>query len=136
MKITFDEGTPLHGLEIHARPCTIGEWNEIMISAERETDLKGAEAAASNDEFAQFFLSRVTSWNLELVEGEPSPPNLDTWHKLDNGWGGLIIGSWQFAMMSIPRNSLKSSIDGSSSADQSPDLESVLESLPNWNGPS
>jgi hypothetical protein len=136
LKIVFDEDTPLHGLEIKARPCTIGDWNQMLIEAENDTGLSGVKAAEKNDEFAQWFFGFVESWNLELVPGEPSPVNLETWHQLERGWGGLIIGAWQFAMMSVPQNSPKSSNSGSPSAEQSLDLEKLSESLPNWNGPS
>lgn len=132
LKIVFDEDTPLHGLEIRARPCTIGQWNEMVARAEQESDLRGTAASAANDEFAMFFLSHVESWNLELVEGTAAPTTLETWHQLYQGWGGVIVTAWQFAMVSVPQTSPKPSNDGGSSAERSLGLENLSESLPSW----
>jgi hypothetical protein len=136
LKIVFDEDTPLHGLVIRARSCTIGEWNEMMVQAETESGLKGVAAANANDEFANFFLSYIDSWNLELDEGVPSEIGIDTWHKLDQGWGSLIVAGWQFAMISVPKPSKTNSPSGGTSAEASLGLASVSESLPNWPEPS
>lgn len=136
LKIVFDEDTPLHGLIVRARSCTIGEWNDMLIQAENESGLRGEAAANANDAFASFFLSYVNEWNLELEEGVPSEINLDTWHKLDQGWGSLIIAGWQFAMMNVPKPSKENSDSGKISEEASLGLANMSESLPNWQPPS
>ena len=136
LKIVFEEDTPLHGLVIRARPCTIGQWNDMVARAETDSELKGTAATAANDEFAEFFLSHVESWNLELTEGTVDPLTLETWHKLYQGWGGIIVSAWQLAMVSVPQSSPKSSSDGASSAERSLDLASLSESLPSWSEPN
>jgi hypothetical protein len=136
LKVVFDDDTPLHGLVIRARPCTIGEWNDMLARSESETDLRGVAAANANDEFATWFMSHIEDWNLELEAGVPSPVDLNTWHALDQGWGSLIIAAWQFAMISVPKTSSESSKNGKDSEEASLGLAALSESLPNWTEPS
>lgn len=135
LKLVFEEGTPLHGLTVRAKPCTVGEWNDMLVwSTEQKTNAR--EVADANDRIAEVFLRHVVSWDLEIPEGTPVPTTLDGWKKIDNDHADLIITAWQFAMVSIPKPSNEPSNSGATSAEASLDLASLSESLPSWNPPN
>lgn len=134
-KLVFEEDTPLHGLTVRARPCTIGEWND-MLSWSDEKHSSSSEVRAANDRVASLFLEHVESWDMEIPEGEPVPLTLEGWHKIDQNLAELLISAWQFAMMSIPKTSKSSSSGGDNLEEQQLDLEKLSESLPSWSPPS
>lgn len=135
LKLVFEEGTPLHGLTIRARPCTVGEWNDMLTwSAEKHSNSR--EVAVANDRIAALFLEHVIDWDLEIPEGEPVPLTLEGWRNLDNNHAGIIITAWQVAMVGIPKISSLNSSNGKTSEEQSLDLAKLSESLPSWNSPS
>jgi hypothetical protein len=135
LKLVFDEDTPLHGLTVRAKPCTVGEWNDMLIwSAEQRKN--AADVAAANDRITELFLHYVVDWDLEIPEGNPVPITLEGWRTIDNNFADLIITAWQVAMVGIPKTSKSESPAGGTSAEQQLDLESISESLPNWNPPS
>jgi hypothetical protein len=135
LKIVFDEDTPLHGLVIRARPCTIGEWNQLLSGADDEIKT-GKERVENEDKLASVFLEHAVSWDLEIPPGTPVPLTLDGWHTLERSWGNLIITAWQFAMVGIPKTSENGSSSGVPLEEASLGLASISESLPNWEGPN
>ena len=135
LKLVFDEDTPLHGLTVRARPCTVGEWNDMLLwSAEKHTNQ--TEVAAANDRIASLFLEHVVEWDMEIPEGVPVPLTLEGWRTIDNDHADILITAWQMAMVGIPKSSKKNSPDGETSEEQSLDLASLSESLPSWKSPS
>jgi len=135
LKLVFEEDTPLHGLTVRVKPCTVGEWNEMLRqSAERKAN--GGEVAEANDQIAQLFLGHVVEWDLEIPEGELVPLTLEGWQKIDHRHAGIMITAWQLAMVGIPKISSGNSENGRTSEEQSLDLAKLSESLPSWNSPS
>lgn len=135
LKLVFEEDTPLHGLTVKVKPCTVGEWNDMLTwSAEKKANSR--EVAEANDRIAALFLSHVAEWDMEIPEGEPVPLTLEGWRKLDNNHAGILITAWQMAMVGVPKISNGNSVDGKTSEEQSLDLAKLSESLPSWNSPS
>lgn len=135
LKLVFDEDTPLHGLTVRARPCTVGEWNE-MLEQSTEKHTNGKEVKEANERIAQMFLDYAVDWDMEIPEGSPLPLTMEGWKKIGNDHADLIITAWQFAMVSIPKPSNDKSPDGETSAEQELGLDNLSESLPSWNPPS
>ena len=134
LKLVFDEDTPLHGLTVRARPCTVGEWHEMLGEAgERRS---GPETVELNNKYTQMFLDHLVEWDLEIPAGNPVPHTLEGWNSIDNSHANLIIAAWQVAMIGVPKVSKSGSSSGGTSEERSLDLESLSESLPNWNPPS
>lgn len=134
LKLVFEEGTPLHGLTVRARPCTVGEWHEIL--SQESVASSGPEAVEINNKVAAIFLAHVISWDLEIPAGNPVPLTMEGWNSIDNSHSNMLIAAWQIAMLGIPKSSKKTSSDGSSSVESSLELESLSSSLPNWTSPS
>ena len=135
LKLVFEEGTPLHGLVVRVKPCTVGEWNDMLRwSAEKKAN--GGEVAEANDRVTQLFLDHVVEWDMEIPEGVPVPLTLEGWAKIDNNHAGILITAWQLAMVGIPKISKGNSENGKTSEEQSLDLAKLSESLPSWNSPS
>lgn len=135
LKLVFEEDTPLHGLTVRARSCTVGEWNDMLTwSAEKHTNPK--DVAEANDRIAALFLEHVVDWDMEIPEGHPVPVTLEGWRMIDNDHADILITAWQMAMAGVPKSSKNSSGSGETSAEQSLDLASLSESLPSWNSPS
>lgn len=135
LKLVFEEDTPLHGLTVKARPCTVGEWNDMLDWAD-EKHSSSTEVHAANDRVAALFIEHIVEWDLEIPEGTPVPITLDGWHKIDNGHADILITAWQVAMVGIPKTSKSESSSGAASEEQQLDLASLSESLPSWNPPS
>lgn len=133
-KLVFDEGTPLHGLTIRAKSCTIGEWHQML--SDTGVAMTGAEAVQANDKYAQMFLDHVVEWDLEIPAGHPVPLTVEGWNTIQKEHGEMIIAAWQVTMIAVPKISKNGSPVGGISAEQSLDLASLSESLPNWNEPS
>lgn len=134
LKLVFEEGTPLHGLTVRIRPCTVGEWHEMLSKSGVSTS--GPETVQINNEVAEMFLKHLVSWDLEIPAGTPVPFTMEGWNKLENSHANLLIAAWQVSMLGIPKNSKTSSVDGNNSVESELDLESLSASLPNWNSPS
>lgn len=134
LKLVFADDTPLHGLVVRAKPCTVGEWNELL---ERSgTPTSGRDTVEANNWVAELFLQHVVSWDLEIPAGSPVPLTLEGWNKVDNSHANMIIGAWQVAMISVPKTSKSESPDGEISEEQQLGLANLSESLPNWVPPS
>jgi hypothetical protein len=135
LKLVFEDDTPLHGLTVRARPCSIGEWQD-MIAWGEEKATSAKDLQEKNDRVAQLFLDHVVEWDMEIPEGKPVPLTLEGWKMLDKDHADILITAWQFAMYGIPKISKNESPDGETSEEQSLDLAKLSESLPNWNPPS
>jgi hypothetical protein len=135
LKLVFEKDTPLHGLVVRAKPCTVGEWNEMLLwSAEEKKS--PAEVASANDRIAELFLSHIVEWDLEIPAGNPVPLTLEGWRTMDNNHADILITSWQMAMVGIPKISSENSDSGGTSEEQSLGLVELSESLPSWSPPS
>ena len=136
LKIVFDEDTPLHGLVIRARACTIGQWNEMLRWGDTSERKTTKDTADGNEKISRLLLEHIVEWNLEIPAGHPVPITEEGWNKLDNSWGASIVAAWQYAMVGVPTILPKGSSSGETSAEQSLGLANISESLPNWPGPS
>lgn len=135
LKLVFEEGTPLHGLTVRARPCTVGEWNDMLAWADEKHN-SSSEVRSANDRVAALFLEHVIEWDMEIPEGSPVPLTLEGWRLIDNDHADILITAWQMAMVGIPKTSKSESSAGATSAEQQLELASLSESLPSWNPPS
>jgi hypothetical protein len=133
--LRFDPDTPLHGLVVKTKPCTVGEWNE-MLRMGSDKKSSGGEVADANDQVAQLFLDHVIEWDLEIPEGHPVPLTLEGWRTIDHRHAGIMITAWQLAMVGVPKLLNGNSDNGRTSEEQSLDLAKLSESLPSWNSPS
>lgn len=135
LKLVFEEDTPLHGLTVRARSCTVGEWQEMLSWAEEKPKNVG-ELNEINDRMAKLFIEHLVEWDLEIPEGVPAPTTIEGWKLLESAHADLLITAWQFAMVGIPKISKNESPAGETSGEPQLDLASISESLPSWNPPS
>jgi hypothetical protein len=135
LKLTFEEGTPLHGLTVRMTSCTIGQWNDMLIWSGEQTRV-ASEVATANERVAQLFLDHLVSWDLEIPAGTPVPTTMDGWKSLDQNFADLLITAWQVAMVSIPKSLPRELNSGETSREQSLDLENLSASLPSWTPPN
>jgi hypothetical protein len=91
IKLTFDEGDDLHGLEVHMRGMSIADF--MQSSGMDGGD--GDDAAATVERFYQ----HIVSWNLDdPTTGQPVPvadaPNRDSRmiRRLNNAWIETVQG--------------------------------------------
>jgi len=134
LKLVFEKGTSLDGLEVKAKCCSIKEWQE-MLSGSTSGPRPAGEVAKGNEDIAKKFLGYVTEWNLEF-DNEPAPITYDSWLRLSTRQGAMIINAWQQGMVEVPTNSGDESSTGEISPEQLLAMASELDALPNWSPPT
>jgi hypothetical protein len=134
LKLVFDESTPLHGLTVKMRPCTVGEWHNML--SKGDMSVTSQEAVNINNEIAQVFIDHLVEWDLEIPAGHPVEHNLEGWNTIENGHSNLLMSAWQVAMIQVPKSWRTNSDDGKTSEEQSLDLAKLSESLPSWKEPN
>lgn len=138
VKITWDDDSELHGLEIHTRGVSTGKYLEIngLWNQANDTDSDEDWKAVFGE-----FAGVLTSWNLEVPEDDkapdgpvkPVPATLDGLLSVDIPFVAMVIMRWLSAMTGVGGDLGKDSASGDPSLEESMPMEPLspnLRSLP------
>lgn len=90
IKLTFQPGDDLHGLEVHMRGMSISDFMQ-------SSGMDGGDGDNANATMKRFY-QHIVSWNLEDADGQPIPvtdaPNRDSRmiRRLNNAWIETLTG--------------------------------------------
>ncbi len=87
-KLVFAQDDPLHGLEITARPCTLGALRELQDKEDSAT------ARVSIDADIDALVDHITEWNLEDELGGIAPITVDAIRELPLEEIRRILSAW------------------------------------------
>lgn len=124
------EDTPLDGLHVKARCCSVGEYRKMLQVAINGGGKITEESLKENDWILELFGKHLVEWDLEDPEtGVPVSPNMDGIHSIENRFMHMLVGAWQTALVTVPTNSPNESSDGDNSEEQSLGLGNASQSL-------
>jgi|HubBroStandDraft_5_1064220.scaffolds.fasta_scaffold00014_50 hypothetical protein len=127
-QIGFEEGHPLHGLEVTMGSMTLGEHTAMLRrSLTRELN---EETLAANEDSIELFVSRLLAWNMTDRVGQPVPRTREGVDSQDRRYITQIMAAWQSKMIGVSEDLGKESSSGETSQEQSLDLGSVSGSPP------
>lgn len=122
------QGTPLDGLHVRIGCPTVGEHGKMMaagLGARPDSDdpeelARVVEALVEhNDWILDLFVRYLVSWDLETLSGEAVPVSRAGVDSQERNVIGLILASWQMAVVSVPNLSKKTSSSGGISEERS-----------------
>src|SRR5271165_5262394 len=128
-KLNFDD-TPLKGLLVRAKCCSMGEYNDMLreagdAGAERGPDEKidFTAAAVRNDETIATFARHLVEWNLEDDEGNAVPATLAGVQSVERVLMGQIITAYEIALVTVSAPLNFQSASGKTSEEQPPGMD-------------
>jgi hypothetical protein len=130
--LNFDD-TPLKGLEVKVKCCSMAEFNSMLRNSHADNL---AELADKNSNTVELFLKNLVSWNLAFSDGSPVPMTIEGVQSQEQPMVNQIVGAWQTAMVTVSAPLNLPSPNGAISQEQSLGLEGKSLSHENWPKPS
>jgi hypothetical protein len=126
LKLTFDEASEFHGLEVRAKRLSIAGLLEI-IGLRTNDDLTGVEKL---EKTAELLAKGLKSWNLE-EDGVPVPVSVESLLAQPPNFVSDVTTAWMGAGSAVSPPLPQPSTDGEQSLEASIPMEPVSPSLPN-----
>lgn len=123
------EDESMDGLVIRAKCCTVAEFNEMIRTGARGTDIQNT--ADANDDVLKLFVEHLVEWNIGGTDGKPLPMSMKALSTLESPFVNKILAAWQLAMVTVPKVSNSQSSNGKTSREASLGLGKSSKNLGN-----
>ena len=100
VRLVFDDGHQLHGLEVSARSVSVGTLLELSRLAAVDFDRMDATAIEGIDRLFAVFAESLVTWNMES-DGVPVPCDVGGLRSLDLGTVMLVIMAWMEGLAGV-----------------------------------
>jgi hypothetical protein len=130
--LNFDD-TPLKGLEVKVRCCSMDQFNSMLRNSKADNL---ADLADKNEKTIALFINNLVSWNLTNKDGSPVPPTMEGFCAQEQPMLQEVIAAWQTAMVTVSPPLNLPSPNGAISQEASLGLEGKSLNQESWPKPS